>query len=288
MRAGVVESADVNARAIRQDIPDAAAKFLARRPLLVVGGLDGAGRAWASLLTGPPGFITVPDGRRVSVAATPPAGDPLSGLGRGEAVGLLAIEPETRRRMRVNGTISGDRAGYVVEVEQVVSNCPKYISERHHHFDPHPAPAHPARRAPGLDERQRRWIAASDTFFLATTDGAGGADVSHRGGNPGFVEVLDDERLVWPDYSGNAMFLSLGNLEVDSRAGLLFIDWELGSTLQLTGTARTDWSPSARRPGAERMVIFESAEVVEIEAATSLRWRFQGYSRFNPPAPAPL
>ncbi|MDR3081138.1 MAG: pyridoxamine 5'-phosphate oxidase family protein, partial [Streptomyces sp.] len=125
---------------------------------------------------------------------------------------------------------------------------------------------------------------AADTFFVATADDDGNADASHRGGNPGFLKVLSPTRLRWPDYVGNAMFLTLGNLTVNPRAGLLIPDWESGSFLHLTGTAWIDWDPqhAAQVPGAQRLVEFDITEVVEVAAASPLRWGPPAYSRFNP------
>jgi hypothetical protein len=112
-----------------------------------------------------------------------------------------------------------------------------------------------------------------------------GSDVSHRGGNPGFVEVLDD-RLVWPDYAGNLMYMTLGNLELNQAAGLLFLDWATGDALHLTGRARIDWNPRDV-PGAERLVSFEVERVLHVTGTGAPRWTLTGYSRFNPPVRGP-
>jgi hypothetical protein len=101
--------------------------------------------------------------------------------------------------------------------------------------------------------------------------------------------VLSPTRLRWPDYTGNAMFNTLDNLEVDARAGLLFLDWGTGTTVQLTGTARTDWDSAAAAalPGAQRVVDFTVTAVVEIAHASPLRWSAPQLSRFNPPVAPP-
>lgn len=285
-RAGVRQAADRSARAIRDDIPDVAAEFLARQPFVVAGARDAAGRMWASLFTGAPGFARALDERTVELGADLPPGDPLSDLPGGTPLGLLAIEPASRRRMRLNGRVRlRAEGGLSVSIDQVVANCPKYITERHRAAAVAPA-GRERTEGDRLGDRQRAWIATADTLFLATAD-RDGADASHRGGAPGFVDVVGDDRLVWPDYAGNAMFLSLGNLESDPKAGLLFIDWERGSTLQLTGQAEVDWRPgmAERFPGAERVVTFELDRWVQLDGATAWRWRFGSYSRFNPPAP---
>lgn len=283
-RAGVLQAADRSAGAIRRALPDAAAAFLADQPFVIAAARDAAGRVWASLLSGPPGFAHALDERTVELAARVAPGDPLADLPDGAQLGLLALDPATRRRMRVNGTATQRPGGGLrLEVDQVVANCPKYITERH--LRTREATGRPERLAGSvLDERQRAWVAAADTFFIATATSVG-ADASHRGGMPGFVHVEDDRRLVWPDYPGNAMFLTLGNLETDPRAGLLFVDWEGGRTLQLTGTSSVDWDPeaAARLPGAERTVRFELESWVELGGVTSSSWELDSYSRFNPP-----
>jgi hypothetical protein len=80
------------------------------------------------------------------------------------------------------------------------------------------------------------------------------------------------------------MYMTLGNLELDPRAGLLFLDWEQGRSLQVTGRASVDWAPerAARAPGAQRIVDFEVERVVQIDGAVPLRWTPPQYSEFNP------
>jgi predicted pyridoxine 5'-phosphate oxidase superfamily flavin-nucleotide-binding protein len=141
-----------------------------------------------------------------------------------------------------------------------------------------------------LTAEQRRVIDTADTFFVASTSTAGDADASHRGGNPGFVRSLSADRIQWPDYEGNTMLMTLGNLTVNPAAGLVFIDWQRGATVQLTGTATVNWSAhaAARFPGAERTVEFRVTKVIQIDhAEDALSWSAPQYSRFNPPvAPA--
>nr|WP_218822259.1 pyridoxamine 5'-phosphate oxidase family protein [Geodermatophilus pulveris] len=126
----------------------------------------------------------------------------------------------------------------------------------------------PPRGRRGLTPYRQAWIRSADTFFVATRSAAGDADASHRGGNPGFVQVLGDTELRWPDYTGNAMMMTLGNLRQDPAAGLLFVDRRDGSTLQLTGTATVDWGASDERPGAERVVRFRLRRAVQTDHAS--------------------
>lgn len=289
-RAGLSERAAHTARAVRGEIPAVAADFLAAQPLLVVGAADTAGDLWCSLLTGAPGFLHAHDERTLDVAALPRGGDPLAGvLDRGPVpVGALAIEPARRRRMRVNGTARPrtDGRGWRLRTEQVYANCPKYIQKRTLVPDTAPSatpvPA-PSRVGDRLTDTQRRLLEHSDTFFVTTADDTGAIDTNHRGGNPGFLRARSPTLLSWPDYAGNAMFGTLGNLYLNPRAGLLVPSWETGGLLQLTGTARVLWGTEPE----DRSVEFAVERVV---ATPSGGLRAAGppeYSRANPPIPEP-
>jgi len=91
-----------------------------------------------------------------------------------------------------------------------------------------------------LSEGDRAFIEARDMFFLATADGEGRPTCSYKGGEPGFVRVLDPHTLVFPSYDGNGMYLSAGNVLVNPEVGLLFIDFERGHRVRLEGTASID------------------------------------------------
>jgi len=286
-RAGVRAGATKIGRSIDAEIAPAAAHFLVQRYTLYLGTIDATARPWASQLYGPPGFVGTVDPHTVRIDATPGPGDPLlENLRADPHVGLLAIDLVTRRRFRVNGTAAVEPDGaIVVAVAQAYGNCPKYI-QRREPVDVRPTPPDPTRvsRHRALTSTDRTQIARADTFFLATANPSVGADVSHRGGRPGFVTVANDARLVWPDYQGNMMFMSLGNVAVHPFAGLLFVDFETGDVLQLTGRATIDWDAAhaAVVPGAERLVTFDVDEVVAATAASPLRWRLVEASPTNP------
>jgi predicted pyridoxine 5'-phosphate oxidase superfamily flavin-nucleotide-binding protein len=277
--AGDTQRATHLGRSIRAVVPAVAARFLGERRQIVLGAADASGRMWATMLSGPAGFLDAPDEHTVTVTGHPHPGDPLAALLSGSAqVGTIAIEPATRRRMRVNGRARPTPDGLSITVEQVFSNCPKYIQKRSPEVAGAARPAQQDRRGRTLSAGQQNLIGASDTFFIATADDHGSADASHRGGNPGFVQVLSPTELRWPDYFGNAAYMTLGNLELNPAAGLLFPDWDTGSLLLVTGTARTDWTPDV-----ERTVTFTMEETVELPGAVPLRWSAPEYSPANPP-----
>ncbi len=279
------------AQILQTEFPARARAFLGGQPLLVVSSADAQGRLWASVLTGAPGFIRAPDARTLHVAARPVPGDVLAAnLAADAALGALVIDFETRHRIRLNGRAHWAADGLVVALDEVFTNCPRYIQAREWHARPGPpAPPQAGAVAAALTPALEEWIGRADTFFLASAHASAGLDVSHRGGLPGFVRVVDAHTLEWPDYNGNGMFQSLGNLALDPRAGLLFPDFATGHVLQLTGQARTDWDPAHARhfPGAERVVAFQVAEARTLCDALPLQWAFGSYSPFNPPVGSP-
>ncbi|GLZ79496.1 oxidoreductase [Actinorhabdospora filicis] len=280
-RAGVRAPKMGSAR-VGADIPEVAAGFLAAQAVVVIAGDDASGDRWAGAVFGAPGFATAPDARTVDLRALP--GEPLGGaFDNGAEIGMIAIEPATRRRMRVNGRAERDGEGLRVRTTQVYSNCPKYIQARET-TGLFTDPPGPAVRGGALTTGQRELIAAADTFFIATGAEGVGLDASHRGGAPGFVTVHSGSRLSFPDYRGNAMYMTLGNLELDPRCGLLFWDFEGDRALHVTGTASTDWDAdrAAAVPGAMRMVDVEVTGVVEVPGGQRLRWDFHDYSPANP------
>lgn len=276
-RAGARERIEaVGRQLIRDHMPEQHRELFDKLPTLLVATLDDAGQPWPTLLAGSAGFVQTPDARTMRIGATPAEDDPArAGLRSGAAVGVLGLEPHTRRRNRMNGVVGAvDAEGWSVGVVQSFGNCPKYIQGRR----PEPRPAHrpgPARReSERLSDEARALIARSDTLFIASSSaahiaeagrGGAGVDVSHRGGPPGFVAVErgapggSGDRLTLPDYAGNSLFNTLGNLLQWPRAGLLFVDWQEGHVLQLAAAAqiRHDPAPRAAFPGAQRLLQLE-------------------------------
>lgn len=285
-RAGATETAINVSRMIYPLIAHVFIDFIQSRPMVVLGSIDDDGMAWTSILCGPPGFMQVFDEHSLHVAALPDVADPLCGnLRDGAQVGLLLMDFSTRRRLRLNGSVVRGADGFSVQIRQAYSNCPRYIQSRRCEMSSDVSPSiRVARQESSLSWELQQRIGQADTFFLASFHPLGGADASHRGGFPGFVQAVDERTLVWPDYNGNGMFNTLGNIAENPNAGLLFLDFERGGTLQLSGTAAINWDRERSEPipGAERLIEFNVLKVIETENATPLRWTFVEYSPDNP------
>ncbi|HEY3046720.1 MAG TPA: pyridoxamine 5'-phosphate oxidase family protein [Polaromonas sp.] len=272
-------------RVIRDFMPEQHREFFEQLPFVVAGTVDASGQPWASVLAAPAGFIHSPSPQQLVLQAQPLPADPLQDtLANGVAIGLLGIEPHTRRRNRMNGVVQGlSDAGFSVQLSQSFGNCPKYIQAREPVYVDGLLSSKPAVHGGAqLDEAARRMIVAADTLFIATAyagdsdqaGAAGGVDVSHRGGKPGFVRVDADGTLSMPDFVGNSFFNTLGNIAVNPRAGLLFIDFDSGDLLYLAVTAEIVWDgPEVEAfEGAQRLLRFKVRSMKRVEASLPLRW----------------
>ncbi len=282
---------DMGQRFIRNYLPDEHRQFYAQLPCLFIGSVDPSGRPWASVLVGRPGFIQTPDEHTLQIAAARIAGDPLNdNIAPGSAVGVLGIQYAARRRNRLTAKVENvDRHSLTLRVDQTFGNCPQYIQAR----EPEVLPGidsvgeeRPRNCFNALSERALEIIASADNFYIAThySDGMDdvthGADVSHRGGRPGFVHVENERTLTFPDFTGNFHFNTVGNITMNPRAGLLFIDFETGDLVYLTCGAEIIWDSEEKRAfdGAERLLRFTLDEGLLVENAMPIRWQFIDYS----------
>ena len=271
---------------IRDHMPAQHRAFYAALPYVFMGSLDQRGRPWASVLSGDAGFLRSPDPRHLVVSALPLPGDPARGnLRVGAPVAFVGVELHTRRRNRLSGKVESlNDGGFVFRVDQSFGNCPQYIQARAPGETP--PPTSPVVRALGsrLDDRSAGIVTRSDTLFIASASpGAGtddpveGVDVNHRGGRPGFVRAGTDDAgsvLTFPDFVGNSAFNTLGNIALNPRVGLLFLDFGTGDLVTLTGRAEVIWDGPELRGfvGAERLVRVRVEEAHHLVAALSWRW----------------
>ncbi|MGW9946065.1 putative pyridoxine 5'-phosphate oxidase superfamily flavin-nucleotide-binding protein [Rhizobium leguminosarum] len=281
---GVVERMDGPGRNfVRKAMPEQHRAFFPMLPFVVLGAVDAKGDVWATIRAERPGFMASPEPEILEVGLPRDPADPAdAGMEDGDAIAMLGIQLETRRRNRLNGVIRRtDAKGFDVRVGQSFGNCPQYIQPRSAAFvrDPDMPTATQPLHSGQLDDRALGMVEGADTFFVASyVDRANGerqVDVSHRGGNAGFVRVGADGVLTIPDFAGNRFFNTLGNILVNSKAGLVFVDFETGDMLQMTGNAEVllDSPDIATFQGAERLWRFTPEKIVLRPDALPLRWR---------------
>ncbi len=283
-RAGVRERMERFGRKVIHDqLPEQHGDFYQQLPFIFVGHADKEGWPWASILFNGPGFISTGDARKMQISASPVAGDPLeNALHKGTHLGLLGIELSTRRRNRVAAQITGvSNDDIELQVDQAFGNCPQYIQGRELlTVDPQAMPAPVVEPISDLSDETRRLIENSDTFFVASYkhndsgQSSDGADVSHRGGKPGFIRI-DGNTLIIPDYRGNNHFNTLGNFHETPKAGLLFVDFEHGHLLTLTGRVEVLWDATETKDfaGAERLWKLHLDHGFYQKNVLPLRWR---------------
>jgi len=277
-------------RVITDRIPSGAIEFISKQPLVVTSSMDNDGNIWSSILVGNTGFVTASDEKKVHISVSSIISskvDPFwENITKNKNIGMLFIELATRKRLRLNGTVSVHDENINVSVKQAYPNCPKYIQRRELEFTKKDN-NHLVSILDGsfLTNDLKEWIKASDTLFIGSSDSESNLDASHRGGNPGFVEIIDDSTLKIPDYPGNSMFNTLGNFVSNPNAGLLFVDFNEGKTLQLTGNAEIVWceeKTEEKTGGTMRFWIFLISKWVQIESLKGINWKFIDYSPFNP------
>jgi predicted pyridoxine 5'-phosphate oxidase superfamily flavin-nucleotide-binding protein len=285
-------AAKLGPRMVMSELPPDFAEFLEHMSFIYIAVAAADGQVWVSVLIGPSGFARAASSTRIEIDAPLAPEDPVGAelAGGSRAVGMLVIEPMTRSRIRLNGTAHMNGAAVVVELRECFGNCPKYIQRRHPvAMADKLGPATPgAKESNGLDATQSALVEAADTFVIGTRHPDRGADASHRGGRPGFVCVSNDgASLTFPDYQGNMMFQTLGNLAVEPHTGLLFVDWDTGRTLQISGTATIEWDSDriARWPKAERLIDVHVEKVVDRAAGLPVVWELVETHRLNPALP---
>jgi predicted pyridoxine 5'-phosphate oxidase superfamily flavin-nucleotide-binding protein len=135
-----------------------------------------------------------------------------------------------------------------------------------------------------ISANDRAFIEDRDMFFLATADAEGRPTCSYKGGEPGFVRVLDPHTLVFPNYDGNGMYLSMGNVLVHPDVGMLFIDFERGHRMRLEGTASIDFDDPLREEYLEaQFVVRVRARAVYPNCPRYIhRYKLERRSRFVP------
>ncbi|KAG2378336.1 hypothetical protein C9374_008479 [Naegleria lovaniensis] len=336
---------------VRNYMPMQHREFYEKMPFLLVSSMDEKERVWASIIVAHPPFLqestnvqtlqestndlTLPyqakpmvslartlDDRSIHIETMLLHGDPLQNNLKSEIpIGILGIEPHTRRRNRVNGRVKGSVAfsnsgindhhetvSFLLEVDVTMGNCPKYIQAREWNWKDR-------RREEGygnvsrglwvLPSQLEEFISKSDAFFIASAskesmsssslnptehDRRQGLDVSHRGGKPGFVTVsrtisqvekTEQTILEYPEYLGNFMFNTLGNIVTNPKVGLLFINFDNGDLLYMTGKAFVAQGFQSK-PGAQHTVRFYLEEWIYSQKQVPFEWKYLSESIYNP------
>lgn len=269
-------------------------RLFQQTPLVIISTLDTDDNLWVRAVFREKGQDVVirageeGDGRVLEVYCGDDGGEVGWELRVGGFVGVLVIDFGRRVRYRVTGVVERRMKGgwWAVRVREAFWNCPKYIQRRVLVKRDVVGSEGKVRWEVGgevLGDWERGVVERCDTMFFGSYYGERGCDVNHRGGGKGFVRVEDDGKVLWwPEYRGNGMFQSDGNLEVDERAGLLFIDFETGDLVQVSGKGKVEWDMGGFVDGVRRRVVFKVEKVVRGFGVTDLRWKLVDFSPYNP------
>ncbi|WP_438464112.1 FAD-binding oxidoreductase [Marinomonas sp. PE14-40] len=271
--------------------------FLAAQSFAAMSIVDlSTGSVWLTPLFAKAGDLSAVTENEIVISShSIPDNDVLNAVESGTPFSLLGIDLNRRIRHRINGVALGfedsqfeennDR-GLHLQVNEYTPNCPKYINRREIILDANNAESinRKAKREErtSLTEEDQGFIQAMDTLWIGSYAPDIGADCNHRGGKPGFIRVTSPTTIEWPEYRGNGMFFTSGNLEVNDRAGVTVVDFETGSMIQMTGRALVDWEHDGRYEGASRAIVFHIERLVRTDNVTSHRWKRLDYSPYNP------
>lgn len=216
--------------------------FIENQVLAFPGSEDTNGHIWLSLIVGERGFIRIPSIKEITFDLSKIVSNQedifFENIKSKPTVGLLFHEAQRRARYRAWGMahINGDTLSF--DIRMGYPSCPKHIQREIIELD-NDSKVAPASYQKGtlLGEFEKTWISGAHTFFIATQSKKGDIESSHKGGDPGFIEIQENGILRVPDYLGNSMFSTLGNMYQNPKAALLFIDYNKGETLQLSGNA---------------------------------------------------
>lgn len=291
-------------------------QFLSNISIFAIGTLDAHGQPWASVLAGvPPGFITSPSKTSLIVNSETSTHDPLldnlyDGLIQDDKrfFAGLGFELSQRWRSKVSGIIEGSQNRLLdsprfplrLSITESQGNCPKYINARMVSFcqrTPQLRKKHLSVDGVSLDQSSREHIRNCDTFFIATRhlgtqggsagDAESSMDVNHRGGSPGFVRCSDDGSVLYfPEYSGNRIYSTLGNIQTDHVAGVVFPSFLSGDVLYITGTADVVTGAEAETlmPRVKVLVRILVTGFVFVEQGLNVRQLSDvHFSPYNPP-----
>ena len=291
-RVGEETAASANGRIITDTIIKGAINFIEKQPMVIVSSADDQGQVWISALIGEVGFARVPHPKALSLDKSmirSTAKDIFySNILQNSEIGSLFIELSTRKRFRINGVATVTDANIEVAIHEAYPNCPKYIQRRVASFSEYfQKIGAKTETGTSLAHSEIEWIQQADTLFVGSQSAEGRLDASHRGGPPGFIEILNNDTLKIPDYRGNSMYNTLGNIVQNPNTGLLFIDFEKGSTLQLTGKAELVFesfyeTDKDKKADTGRYWLFKVTHWIKTKHHHKVNWEFLDYSPFNP------
>lgn len=277
-------------RGISNTLTPGVQQFISNQTSIFISTLDKNSNIWTSIVLGESDFITTIDEVTLRLDLTKVSSTQedifFKNIISSTHIGILFIELSTRRRFRVNGNIfKKTDSEYHISVDQAYGNCPKYIQRRVKITSNQNTNQVQLYQGNLLSPIEINIIEEADTFFVGSSNKANHLDTSHRGGNKGFVQFINETTLKIPDYPGNNMYNTLGNFVERSNASLLFIDFETNSTLQLNGIASLLFYQQGKKAlldsgNTGRFWTFEITKWTRFKNHHNGNWNFEDFSPF--------
>jgi len=289
--------------------------MLQKGSLLALGTLDNHERPWVTLFGGSPGFSEPLGGgfvgtRTLVDSENDPVVQALVGDAKdgemsqpkdgGKMLAGLAIDLMTRKRVKIGGRmVAGtvkevnvefedgaepqkqSQIQLVTKIEESLGNCPKYLNQ--YEIRPALVKAELVSSGSSLSDEGKTLTQRADMFFLSTSTPID-MDVNHRGGAGGFVRVISSTCIAYPEFSGNRLYQSLGNLQINPKIGITFPDYGTGDVLYITGTTEILVGAEAEKllPGSNLAVKIEISEARYVKQGLSFRGVPKIPSPYNP------
>ena len=279
-------------RILKDHIVERFIPFIEQQSTIIIGTTDEEDNLWTSMLIGEIGLVKVINAKQVDINLTQLRSTQtdilFQNISPNSKMGILLINTATRSRYRLNGHASLFPDRIEITISEAYPNCPKYIQQRIPVFSEDKA-ALGVEKTEGtlLNTSQKQWVRNADTFFMSSKNAKGDMDASHRGGGSGFIELLEDGTLKIPDYIGNNLFNSLGNFVEVPKAGLLFIDFEKGHALQLSGQTELIFDQVSKEDlekttDTGRYWLFKTEQWIQTSFHNKVDWKWVSFSPFNP------
>ncbi|WP_299673364.1 pyridoxamine 5'-phosphate oxidase family protein [uncultured Tenacibaculum sp.] len=279
-------------RLLKDHILNELIPFIEQQTTIIISTTDEENHIWTSMIIGKKGFIKVQNPKQLDIFLNKTQHNEkdifLTNIQTNTNVGLLFIDTASRTRYRINASAEIINDTITFSITEAYPNCPKYIQQRVLSISEEKTSVK-SEQTTGtiLNDFQRNWITNADTFFLGSVNKHGNMDASHRGGPKGFIQLLENDILKIPDYIGNNLFNTLGNFLQCPKSGLLFIDYENGNALQLSGSTtlvldQENTEDLETTMGTGRYWLFKPEKWIQTKTYYTADWEFISFSPFNP------
>ena len=234
----VTNQANTLSSMIQNSIPNIASKFLEALRFCVVSLNISANNLFTCVIYNQDSFIEVLDNKTITVDLKYSSHIPeIFFQEKNLNIGMIGLDFSSAKRIRINGTAKICDDKIIININEIYSNCPKYIKRRVLKSNYELLGKQRIHSQDKIDNELTKIISKSDEFFLSSSHKEKGLDVSYKGGEKGFITVLNSNQLQFDDLPGNNLYNSLGNIHTNEYINMFFIDYKNHNTYNIRGKA---------------------------------------------------